>query len=46
VPFALTGGLYLLWLLHYNFSVAWVGFIALFGTAVFTEAAKVSRPEP
>jgi len=35
VPFALTGGLYLLWLLGYNFSVAvWVGFIALFGTAV------------
>jgi Cu(I)/Ag(I) efflux system membrane protein CusA/SilA len=34
VPFALTGGVYLLWLLGYNFSVAvWVGFIALFGTA-------------
>jgi Cu(I)/Ag(I) efflux system membrane protein CusA/SilA len=32
VPFALTGGVYLLWLLGYNFSVAvWVGFIALFG---------------
>ena len=31
VPFALTGGVYLLWLLGYNFSVAvWVGFIALF----------------
>ena len=30
VPFALTGGVYLLWLLGYNFSVAvWVGFIAL-----------------
>src|SRR5262245_33524056 len=28
VPFALTGGVYLLWLLGYNFSVAvWVGFI-------------------
>jgi Cu(I)/Ag(I) efflux system membrane protein CusA/SilA len=37
VPFALTGGVYLLWLLDYNFSVAvWVGFIALFGTAVQT----------
>ncbi len=37
VPFALTGGVYLLWLLGYNFSVAvWVGFIALFGTAVQT----------
>jgi Cu(I)/Ag(I) efflux system membrane protein CusA/SilA len=37
VPFALTGGVYLLWALGYNFSVAvWVGFIALFGTAVQT----------
>ena len=37
VPFALTGGIYLLYLLGYNFSVAvWVGFIALFGTAVQT----------
>ena len=37
VPFALTGGVYLLWLLQYNFSVAvWVGFIALFGAAVQT----------
>src|SRR2546426_1801483 len=37
VPFALTGGIYLLWFLGYNFSVAvWVGFIALFGTAVQT----------
>ncbi|HWW75407.1 MAG TPA: CusA/CzcA family heavy metal efflux RND transporter, partial [Pyrinomonadaceae bacterium] len=35
VPFALTGGVYLLWAVGYNFSVAvWVGFIALFGTAV------------
>jgi Cu(I)/Ag(I) efflux system membrane protein CusA/SilA len=34
VPFALTGGVYLLWLLGYTFSVAvWVGFIALFGVA-------------
>ncbi len=42
VPFALTGGLYLLWLLNYNFSVAvWVGFIALFGTAVQTTVVMV-----
>ena len=42
VPFALTGGLYLLWLLHYNFSAAvWVGFIALFGTAVQTTVVMV-----
>ncbi len=42
VPFALTGGIYLLWLLHYNFSVAvWVGFIALFGTAVQTGVVMV-----
>jgi Cu(I)/Ag(I) efflux system membrane protein CusA/SilA len=42
VPFALTGGLYLLWLMHYNFSVAvWVGFIALFGTAVQTTVVMV-----
>jgi len=42
VPFALTGGLYFLWLLHYNFSVAvWVGFIALFGTAVQTTVVMV-----
>jgi Cu(I)/Ag(I) efflux system membrane protein CusA/SilA len=42
VPFALTGGIYLLWLLQYNFSVAvWVGFIALFGTAVQTGVVMV-----
>ena len=42
VPFALTGGVYLLWLLGYNFSVAvWVGFIALFGTAVQTSVVMV-----
>jgi len=42
VPFALTGGVYLLWLLGYNFSVAvWVGFIALFGTAVQTGVVMV-----
>jgi Cu(I)/Ag(I) efflux system membrane protein CusA/SilA len=42
VPFALTGGFYLLWLLQYNFSVAvWVGFIALFGAAVQTSIVMV-----
>src|SRR3954469_2780793 len=42
VPFALTGGVYLLWALGYNFSVAvWVGFIALFGTAVQTGVVMV-----
>ncbi len=42
VPFALTGGIYLLWFLKYNFSVAvWVGFIALFGTAVQTAVVMV-----
>ena len=42
VPFALTGGIYLLWFLGYNFSVAvWVGFIALFGTAVQTAVVMV-----
>ena len=42
VPFALTGGVYLLWMLGYNFSVAvWVGFIALFGTAVQTGIVMV-----
>lgn len=42
VPFALTGGVFLLYLLGYNFSVAvWVGFIALFGTAVQTGVVMV-----
>jgi Cu(I)/Ag(I) efflux system membrane protein CusA/SilA len=42
VPFALTGGIYLLYVLGYNFSVAvWVGFIALFGTAVQTGVVMV-----
>ncbi|MEW6361645.1 MAG: efflux RND transporter permease subunit [Pyrinomonadaceae bacterium] len=42
VPFALTGGVFLLWALGYNFSVAvWVGFIALFGTAVQTGVVMV-----
>jgi Cu(I)/Ag(I) efflux system membrane protein CusA/SilA len=42
VPFALTGGVYLLYALGYNFSVAvWVGFIALFGTAAQTGMVMV-----
>jgi len=42
VPFALSGGVFLLKLLGYNFSVAvWVGFIALFGTAVQTGVVMV-----
>ncbi|HEV2863992.1 MAG TPA: CusA/CzcA family heavy metal efflux RND transporter [Pyrinomonadaceae bacterium] len=42
VPFALTGGVFLLWLLRYNFSVAvWIGFIALFGAAVQTGMVMV-----
>ncbi|QDG50543.1 efflux RND transporter permease subunit [Persicimonas caeni] len=37
VPFALVGGVWLLYLMDLNFSVAvWVGFIALFGVAVET----------
>ncbi|MBA3571913.1 MAG: efflux RND transporter permease subunit, partial [Pyrinomonadaceae bacterium] len=42
VPFALTGGVFLVYLLGYNFSVAvWVGFIALFGTATQTGMVMV-----
>src|SRR5215510_14969791 len=42
VPFALTGGVYLLYAMGYNFSVAvWVGFIALFGTAAQTGMVMV-----
>jgi copper/silver efflux system protein len=42
VPFALAGGIYLIYALGYNFSVAvWVGFIALFGTAVQTAVVMV-----
>jgi copper/silver efflux system protein len=42
VPFALTGGVILQWLLGYNFSVAvWVGYIALFGTAIQTGVVMV-----
>jgi Cu(I)/Ag(I) efflux system membrane protein CusA/SilA len=42
VVYAMTGGVLLQWLLGYNFSVAvWVGFIALFGTAVQTGVVMV-----
>jgi len=42
VPFALSGGVFLVKVLGYNFSVAvWVGFIALFGTAVQTGVVMV-----
>ncbi|MGB2867661.1 MAG: CusA/CzcA family heavy metal efflux RND transporter [Bacteroidota bacterium] len=42
VPFALIGGVYLIYVLGYNFSVAvWVGFIALYGLAVETGVVMV-----
>lgn len=42
VPFALIGGVYLVYLLNYNFSVAvWVGFIAIYGIAVETGVVMV-----
>jgi len=42
VPFALTGGVFLQYILGYNFSVAvWVGYIALFGTAIETGIVMV-----
>jgi copper/silver efflux system protein len=42
VPFAMTGGVFLQWLLGCNFSVAvWVGYIALFGTAIQTGVVMV-----
>ena len=42
VPFALTGGVFFQYLLGYNFSVAvWVGYIALFGTAIETGIVMV-----
>lgn len=42
VPFALTGGVMLQAILGYNFSVAvWVGYIALFGTAIQTGVVMV-----
>ena len=42
VPFALIGGVYFIYILGYNFSVAvWVGFIALYGLAVETGVVMV-----
>lgn len=42
VPFALVGGVYLMYILGYDFSVAvWVGFIALYGVAVQTGVVMV-----
>jgi Cu(I)/Ag(I) efflux system membrane protein CusA/SilA len=42
VPFALIGGIYIIYALNYNFSVAvWVGFIALYGIAVETGVVMV-----
>jgi len=42
VPFALIGGMYMIYILGYNFSVAvWVGFIALYGVAVETGVIMV-----
>ncbi len=42
VPFALTGGVLLQYMLGYNFSVAvWIGYIALFGTAIQTGVVMV-----
>jgi Cu(I)/Ag(I) efflux system membrane protein CusA/SilA len=42
VPFALSGGIFLVKALGLNYSVAvWVGFIALFGTAVQTAVVMV-----
>ena len=46
VPVALTGGIFLQWILGYNFSVAvWVGYIALFGTAIQTSVVMVTYLE-
>ena len=42
LPFALVGGIWLLFLLHYNTSVAvWVGFIALAGVATETGVVMI-----
>jgi Cu(I)/Ag(I) efflux system membrane protein CusA/SilA len=42
VPFALSGGMVMIYILGYNFSVAvWVGFIALYGIAVETGVVMV-----
>ncbi len=42
VPFALIGGVYLMWIYQFNWSVAvWIGFIALYGVAVETGVVMV-----
>jgi Cu(I)/Ag(I) efflux system membrane protein CusA/SilA len=42
VPFALVGGVYLMWIYGFNWSVAvWVGFIALYGVATQTGVVMV-----
>jgi Cu(I)/Ag(I) efflux system membrane protein CusA/SilA len=42
VPFALSGGVFLQWALGWHFSVAvWVGYIALFGTAIQTAVVMI-----
>src|SRR6185436_16597263 len=42
VPFALIGGVVLMWIYQFNWSVAvWVGFIALYGVAVQTGVVMV-----
>jgi Cu(I)/Ag(I) efflux system membrane protein CusA/SilA len=42
IPFAMVGGILLVFILGYNMSVAvWVGFIALFGTAVQTGVVMI-----
>jgi Cu(I)/Ag(I) efflux system membrane protein CusA/SilA len=42
VPFALIGGIYLMWIYGFHWSVAvWVGFIALYGVAVQTGVVMV-----
>jgi Cu(I)/Ag(I) efflux system membrane protein CusA/SilA len=42
VPFALIGGMYMIYIFGYNFSVAvWVGFIALYGIATETGVIMV-----
>jgi Cu(I)/Ag(I) efflux system membrane protein CusA/SilA len=42
VPFAMVGGMFFIWLLGYNLSVAvWVGLIALYGVAVETGVVMV-----
>jgi Cu(I)/Ag(I) efflux system membrane protein CusA/SilA len=42
VPFALSGSVFLQWILGYNFSVAvWIGYIALFGIAIQTGMVMV-----